>query len=248
MLLSIWRCLMTLEERIVRLERQNRWMKRAGGLAVVLVGLFVTLGQSNPQDTVIMARGFIIVDEKGEKRGEFGFSGPRTGPRLDLFGAAGEAVRLTSEKLVLSKTQGASGLPFLSLTLSSEPSIMLLGAEEATILIDTERLGPTVHLGCKSGQAALWINPEHGSQMLLGTPGDLRRVQLTAHKDITSLHLKRKEGTVFLGINADIDNTDGQALLRLRLKKGTVLLGVDAESGPKLAILDSDEKGLFKAP
>ena len=40
---------MTLEDRIVRLERQNRWIKCA---AVVGVGLFFTLGQSKPQDEV----------------------------------------------------------------------------------------------------------------------------------------------------------------------------------------------------
>ena len=114
---------MTLEDRIVRLERQNRWMKRAGGVAVALVGLLLILGQSKPQDTVITARGFIIVDEKGEKRGEFGFSGPRIGPRLELFGAAGEAL-LTSEKLYLAKPQGPSGLPAKGLQLSSEPSIV----------------------------------------------------------------------------------------------------------------------------
>ncbi len=43
---------MTLEERIVRLERQNRWMKRIGGGAVALVGLLLTVGQSKPPDEI----------------------------------------------------------------------------------------------------------------------------------------------------------------------------------------------------
>ena len=58
---------MTLEERIVRLERQNRWMKCA---AVVAVGLFLTLGQSKPPDTIkakhIEAQSFTLLGRDGK--------------------------------------------------------------------------------------------------------------------------------------------------------------------------------------
>ena len=64
---------MTLEDRLVRLERQNRWMKRVGGVAVVLAGLFLTLGQSKPPD-IIEARKFVVVDEQGSAMGDLGFN------------------------------------------------------------------------------------------------------------------------------------------------------------------------------
>ena len=72
-----------LEERIARLERQNLWMKCA---AVVLVGLFVTLGQSKPQDTIkakhIEAQSFTLLGRDGKVWGEWKTS--RNGPAFYL--------------------------------------------------------------------------------------------------------------------------------------------------------------------
>ncbi len=59
-----------LSNRLERLERENRWMKRAG-LAVVGVALAVAcIGAATPNEIpeVIDARMFRVVDEKGETR------------------------------------------------------------------------------------------------------------------------------------------------------------------------------------
>ena len=99
---------MTLEERLVRLERQNRWIKCG---AVVLVGLFLTLGQSKPQDE-IKARRFALVDEKGEERGVWWTD--EHGPRLVLLENGNPRVILgVDEKgsiLALKTAQGPLGI------------------------------------------------------------------------------------------------------------------------------------------
>ena len=41
---------MNLDERIERLENQNRWLKRLGILAIMLAGVGISLGFQNAQD------------------------------------------------------------------------------------------------------------------------------------------------------------------------------------------------------
>ena len=128
---------MTLEDRIVRLERQNRWMKRVVGIAVALVGLLLTLGQSKPQD-VIRARKFMVVDEKGVTRGDFGLDDVAAG--LVLYDKGG----------------------IRKLALSSQPSISLDGQELGNLLIGILPSigGPGLFLDSKSGVLTLQVGPK----------------------------------------------------------------------------------------
>ena len=41
---------MTIEQRLERLERQNRWMKRGGAVAVALVAAVFLMGQAKPKE------------------------------------------------------------------------------------------------------------------------------------------------------------------------------------------------------
>ena len=83
---------MTLEDRIVRLERQNRWMKRVGGGAVALVGLFLTMGQNRQYEyietkymtaKIIKVQIIEFVDEDGDNWGGMQFVAG--GPNLYLY-------------------------------------------------------------------------------------------------------------------------------------------------------------------
>lgn len=68
---------MTTEERIENLERQNRWMKAAGGVLVLGLAGFLFLGmmqdkkcQDKPKVLKeVKARRFVLVDETGDIRG-----------------------------------------------------------------------------------------------------------------------------------------------------------------------------------
>ncbi len=84
---------MTLEERIVRLERQNRWLKYA---AVVLVGLFVTLGQSKPQDEPAARIVQLVIKKKDCLGSEENLGDGLFHPNVLLFG-----VEVTVEDLYI---------------------------------------------------------------------------------------------------------------------------------------------------
>ena len=98
---------MTVEQRIVRLERQNRWMKCAG---VVLVGLLL-IGQSKPQDEV-KARRFSLVDEAGKLRGTWVVA--RGEPHLSMIAGEGGIIGLGGNAggvgLVLESKAGIAGI------------------------------------------------------------------------------------------------------------------------------------------
>ena len=64
---------MTIEQRLAKLERQNRWMKRAGGLMLAAVACVVLMGQGKPKELPdLVAKSLTIKDEKGGKRVELG--------------------------------------------------------------------------------------------------------------------------------------------------------------------------------
>lgn len=57
----------SLQMRVQRLERQNCWMKRAGGGVLLLLAVVVTMGQSR-QPRTVEAEQFILRDTQGRVR------------------------------------------------------------------------------------------------------------------------------------------------------------------------------------
>ena len=57
---------MDIEERFTRLERQNRNLKKGIILAVVFIGGFFGLGQMSPAPSVIKAKEFQVIGDKGQ--------------------------------------------------------------------------------------------------------------------------------------------------------------------------------------
>ena len=56
---------MDIEERVARLEQQNRNLKKGIILAVVFIGGFFGLGQMSPAPSVIKAKQFQVIGDKG---------------------------------------------------------------------------------------------------------------------------------------------------------------------------------------
>ena len=59
---------MTIEQRLRRLERQNRWMKRTGVLALAIVATVVLSGQAKRGLPHLKARSLTVVDARGTSR------------------------------------------------------------------------------------------------------------------------------------------------------------------------------------
>ena len=82
---------MSIEERLERLERQNKWMRRIGAVGVALVAAIFLLGQGKEQAVPsIKARELVLVDEAGAKRASLTTKNDKT--QLAFFDKKGKAV------------------------------------------------------------------------------------------------------------------------------------------------------------
>jgi hypothetical protein len=60
---------MTLEQRLVRLERENRWMRRIGAVGIAAVAIVMFVGQADEQQPGnLRVRSLALVDEAGKQR------------------------------------------------------------------------------------------------------------------------------------------------------------------------------------
>ncbi len=65
---------MSVEERLERLERQNKWMKRIGAVGVAFVAAVLLMGQGKASQPVkvVVAEKFVLTDSDGKTCGEWG--------------------------------------------------------------------------------------------------------------------------------------------------------------------------------
>jgi hypothetical protein len=60
---------MTLEQRLERLERENRWMRRLGAVAVAVVAAVLLMGQDKAKDLPdLVVRSLTVKDKDGKVR------------------------------------------------------------------------------------------------------------------------------------------------------------------------------------
>jgi hypothetical protein len=75
---------MTTEQRLARLERENRWMRRVATLSVALLAACVLVGQGTDAPSVVKARAFILVDASGKYRAVLGADNENGLPSTNL--------------------------------------------------------------------------------------------------------------------------------------------------------------------
>jgi len=96
-------------ERLETLEKQNRRLKRAGLVVMVLAGATLLIGQAKPQvQWKVEAERFVLMDANGKLRAELGMAGH--GPHLAFYDAEG------TRRAVLGIAQKGPGLFFLDTT------------------------------------------------------------------------------------------------------------------------------------
>ena len=69
---------MSIEERLERLERQNKWMRRIGLLCIAVTAAVLLLGQAKPT-RVLAAERFEVRDKQGRLRAELAMFEDNTG-------------------------------------------------------------------------------------------------------------------------------------------------------------------------
>ena len=95
---------MTIEQRVAKLERQNRWMKRGGGLALAAFACVVLMGQGKPKELPDLDVRSLTVRGAGKSRVTFGQTEGK--PYLALHDKRGET-------RVLLTLLTADGMPVL---------------------------------------------------------------------------------------------------------------------------------------
>ena len=108
---------MTIEQRVEKLEKQNRWMKRVGGLALAAVACVVLMGQGKPKELPDLdVRSLAVRDAAGESWATLGQLKGKS--FLSLFDKAGKS-RLTLASM-------ADGSPALNLSDNAGETRVLL--------------------------------------------------------------------------------------------------------------------------
>jgi hypothetical protein len=69
---------MTTEQRLERLERENRWVRRIGAVAVAVAAAVFLIGQGRQEPRVIEAEKFVLLDHEGNERAVLGMRFGRT--------------------------------------------------------------------------------------------------------------------------------------------------------------------------
>ena len=113
----------TLARRLDGVERENRWLKRAGVLALAVIAAVVLMGQVKPQSRTIETENLIIKDEKGVIRVKLALRGlmmyDRNGKikvELSNFPGVGSTLALTHPGEKGGVVVGAHKVkPFISL-------------------------------------------------------------------------------------------------------------------------------------
>ena len=75
---------MTVEQRLERLERQNRWLKRIATVCVAVVAVVFLLRQGKDKPRVVEAEAFVLRDSEGKQRAVLSMEKPNT-PSLVLL-------------------------------------------------------------------------------------------------------------------------------------------------------------------
>jgi len=68
--------LQAVAERLATVERQNRWMKTAGLVTIVLAAAAFVMARAEPTSRVVEAEQFIVRDSRGQKRALLGLDHP----------------------------------------------------------------------------------------------------------------------------------------------------------------------------
>ncbi|MEX2120270.1 MAG: hypothetical protein WD847_11805 [Pirellulales bacterium] len=121
---------MSLEQRLDKLERRQRYLVTA---ALVLGTLAGVLGPSRPDEPgEVKAKRFVVVDSKGAERAALGIEDGA--PSLVLYNSAGRGVVRCEVPAVPDK-----------------PALYLVDPEQGTLELALTMNGPVVHLSDKTG-------------------------------------------------------------------------------------------------
>ena len=177
---------MSVEERVARLERENRWMRRIGAAAFAVVAAVFLLGQGKGKELRdLKAKSLELVDESG-KRWLFAGSGKETAS-FGLYDTNGAWFLVWRDKVgkqndveLRSDNRG-----FVNLTASDEQVGVYVHDSETIPLMamytdDKEK--PVIGLQSKDGRAGVRLAVDKPPYLRVGGPNGKTLFQVPAKK------------------------------------------------------------------
>lgn len=232
-----------LVRRLERVERENRWLKRAGMTVLAAGAALLLMGQALPKSRTVEAEQFIVRDGSGAVLGELGATSKDRSPVL-VFNGPGGLPRITlgiidgQPELLLQGKDGRNGLQ------------VILENEEQPV-VGLYRAGKAV--------AQLGVGPHGGIGLLLRESAGTRRVDLVIAPDgVSGLRMGDSAGKPRANFGLASDGSPALQLFdrdeHVRAVLGHVPL-TDSVSGKveerpasSLVLLDKGSKVIWKAP
>lgn len=186
--------LATVMERLERLERQNRWMKRAAAPLLALAGAVVLMGgQPQPQGKTGEPDKLVLRDEKGNERAWLGMA--KDGPVLRFRDEAGK------ERMWVGMSNNTPGLVFSD------------GQGKRRAALSTSRSAVSLILYDQKEKRKAWLvlSDEAAALHLLGGKTE-RHAGLSVEEDGVAFWHHDKDGKVHVG-ETGLKNLPGRALL-----------------------------------
>jgi hypothetical protein len=143
-------------ERIERLERGNRRLKRMVTVPVLALAAVMVMGQAAPRSKVVEAERFALVDPKGNLVG--GLSAGERGPTLTFFDSTGVRLSLSHDAVLLYDR-------------NKEVRFMLRIQDEGTagaVFFDAKGEGRINLRVAPDGRAGVLVQPREGKPEILG--------------------------------------------------------------------------------
>ncbi len=227
---------MTIEQRLERLERQNRWMKRIGALGLAVAAPVLLSGQAKGKDLQhLKARSLTLIDGYGRNRVVVADYGLRVsdinGKTRAMLFARGDG----SPRLDLRDKNGKTRMSFRAL-LDGSPSLDLWdkNGKQGVALRMLGDGSSRLLLYDKNGKnrAALGAYADGSSRLILFDTNGKKRAALRVFADGSpSLNLRDKSGKVRaeLGVTTTVDRRTGaeiktaESTLTLFNSKGDVI-------------------------
>ena len=223
---------MTIEQRVAKLEKQNRWMKRMGGLAVAAVACVVLMGQGKAKELPdLVAKSLTIKDRHGKTRASLTMG--RGAIQLALHNKKGD------ERAMLEVT--GEGVPLFLL-------MDVWGTNRAKLIVPRAG-GPEFGLYNRGGGVSLTATDRGVSLLTLRDLNGAARLRLAASLGLSSLVLRDKLNKPRISLEV---GRAGPASLTLLDRAGQtrVVLGAKVFKTPEntLTLLDAKGNVVWKAP
>jgi hypothetical protein len=252
---------MTLEQRVEKLERQNRWLKRGGVAGAAFIAAVMLMGQGKEKPRVVEAERFVLKNDKGKTQGQW-VSG--TVPKLTIGTTGEEMLRLTGSPRPDLKIFDQEGRVRIRVgpSLSGEPNIELYDKSGNRLWRAKEKepqdlVARSVTIVDEAGDKKVMLFTREGSggMLMRGDSAGMSLVDMNLVSRLslylspygsTSLFIRDADGELRIYMGTNPEST--HLTIQDRNGRDRAILGTRANDAPALELKDAMGKVIWQAP